>query len=484
MMTTSRPTSTRPGRVRRGHSVFEEAQAAGCSEDQIRNFLSAGYLPQPKQMQFHAAARACDRPGGPDQVGFGGARGPGKSHATFAQLALDDCRRMPGLKALYVRKIGKQAREQVDDLRRVVLKRVQHRFNRSSGALTLPGDSQIIIGNFYTEADIDKYLGLEYDAIVIEETTTLSEEKYQALRDSNRTAKDWRPRIYTTTNPGNIGHAWYKARFVEPYRRGEEAYSRFVPATVYDNEYIDDGYVRRLEENVGWRRRAYLEGDWEIAAGQYFTMFRRDLHVVKGFPVPAGWWAWLALDYGFRHPTAAILLAEDGDGNVYAIDEHVESGWLPPRHALALQAMVERNGVGTGVLHDVPAGVDVFSKTGEQTIAEQYEDQEVYLTPADVDRINGAAKVVELLGDPDSGIAPRLRIFERCHRLIETLPLMQHDPKRPEDVLKVDVDEEGRGGDDAYDALRYGLMTPSRREVSAVSRPAPDVIEMADRGEW
>ena len=36
-----------------------------------------------------------------------------------------------------------------------------------------------------------------------------------------------------------------------------------------------------------------------------------------------------------------------------------------------------------------------------------------------------------------------------------TLPLLQHDPHRSEDVLKVDVAADGSGGDDAADALRY-----------------------------
>jgi len=31
--------------------------------------------------------------------------------------------------------------------------------------------------------------------------------------------------------------------------------------------------------------------------------------------------------------------------------------------------------------------------------------------------------------------------------LIECLPSLQHDPNRPEDVLKVDVDEDGVGGE-------------------------------------
>ncbi len=58
--------------------------------------------------------------------------------------------------------------------------------------------------------------------------------------------------------------------------------------------------------------------------------------------------------------------------------------------------------------------------------------------------------------------------MRRCGRLIETLPALQHDPNRPEDVLKVDADEDGVGGDDAADALRYLVATKAR--VVAVGR--------------
>ena len=61
-----------------------------------------------------------------------------------------------------------------------------------------------------------------------------------------------------------------------------------------------------------------------------------------------------------------------------------------------------------------------------------------------------------------AGIAPKLFIHQRCGRLIETLPALQHDPNRPEDVLKVDADEEGVGGDDCADCLRYAVATKSR----------------------
>jgi len=40
---------------------------------------------------------------------------------------------------------------------------------------------------------------------------------------------------------------------------------------------------------------------------------------------------------------------------------------------------------------------------------------------------------------------------------------LQHDPNRPEDVLKVDADEDGVGGDDAADCLRYLVATRERK---------------------
>jgi hypothetical protein len=74
------------------------------------------------------------------------------------------------------------------------------------------------------------------------------------------------------------------------------------------------------------------------------------------------------------------------------------------------------------------------------------------------------------LGEPDAGLAaggvkPTLFFHKRCGRLLETLPTLQHDPNRPEDVLKVDADEDGVGGDDAADALRYLVATKGREIV-------------------
>lgn len=47
--------------------------------------------PELKQMQFHAAAQQADHPLGPTLIAMGGAHGPGKSHASIEQAAVDDC---------------------------------------------------------------------------------------------------------------------------------------------------------------------------------------------------------------------------------------------------------------------------------------------------------------------------------------------------------------------------------------------------------
>jgi hypothetical protein len=71
-------------------------------------------------------------------------------------------------------------------------------------------------------------------------------------------------------------------------------------------------------------------------------------------------------------------------------------------------------------------------------------------------------EVLHRFADPESGFPPSLFIHRRCSRLLECLPSLQHDPNRPEDVLKVDADEDGVGGDDAADTLRYLVATRSR----------------------
>ena len=158
-----------------------------------------------------------------------------------------------------------------------------------------------------------------------------------------------------------------------------------------------------------------------------------------------------------------LLGCLDGDGNLFVVDEHAERKWLPDRHAAAIRAMLARHGQAVDRLRRFVAGADVFSKQSDgSTVASQYARLGITLRPANMERVGGWAEILQRLGDVEAGVTPRLFIHARCARLIECLPSLQHDPNRPEDVLKTDADEEGIGGDDAGDALRYLCATKAR----------------------
>jgi phage terminase large subunit len=455
--------------------VFSRAAVkAGCPMDQTFNLVRGETWLQERQLAASAAARLCDQPDGPTAVGYGGARGGGKSHWLLAQMGVDDCQRVPELKCLLLRKVGKANLEHFEDLRRKLFNLLPHEFSAFRGVLTFANGSRIIAGHFQNEKDIDAYLGLEYDVIGIEEATTLTNRKYKDITTCCRSSRvladgrHWRPRIYSTTNPGGVGHAWYRLKFVVPMLERRESETRFIPARVMDNSFNNPEYRKVLESLSGWQKRAWLDGDWDIAAGQYFTTFRREVHVVEDFDETRAreWFA--AFDYGFAHYTVALLGCRDGDGNTFVVDEHAERLWLPQRHAAGIKAMLGRHQVDgrkleLGDLRRFVAGSDVFSRQGDGlTVAQQYARHGINLRPASMDRLNGWAEVQQGLGDPEHDVRPTLFIHSRCGRLVETLPALQHDPNRPEDVLKVDADEDGVGGDDAADALRYLVATTAR----------------------
>jgi len=178
----------------------------------------------------------------------------------------------------------------------------------------------------------------------------------------------------------------------------------------------------------------------------------------------------------------------DSDGNTFVVDEHAERFWLPQRHAAAIRAMLSRHNISLVGTHSTAspmsqdtyqgpcgkgsyqerlsrfsAGTDVLSRQSDgTTITHQYLREGITLKPANMDRMNGWAEILQRFGDPGAGIPPRLFIHQRCARLAKTLPSLQHDPNRPEDVLKIDADEEGILGGDAADALRYLVATKPR----------------------
>src|ERR1035437_848234 len=119
------------------------ATAAGGAEDQTRNFVAAKLWLQERQLVASAAARRCDAPDGPTAIGYGGARGGGKSHWLLAQLGADDCQRVPGLKCLLLRKVGKANAEHFEELQRRLFAGLRHEFSAYKSLLRFGNGSQI-----------------------------------------------------------------------------------------------------------------------------------------------------------------------------------------------------------------------------------------------------------------------------------------------------------------------------------------------------
>lgn len=451
-----------PGTITKAERrVVEYAMECGLPVDSLLRFRAAGYVPQPKQMEFHAACRNADNDGTAHEIGYGGARGGGKTHCAFGQVAIDDCQRFDDLKVLFLRKIGKYAKESLEDLRRNILRNVKYELKNNT--FIYPNGSRIIAGAYQYEKDIDNYLSLEYDIILIEQAEQLSKAKIDAIATVNRSSKGFRPRMYYTFNPGGLGHVYLKHKFIDPFRKGTETNTKFIFATVDDNAVVNKEYRAVLERLTGWQKAAWLHGDWDILAGQFFSNFRYDKHVIKPFGIPENWTVWAALDYGFNHPTVVTVFAK-GDGITYVIAEYGERKRLVEHHAASIKALLERQGMNLNRLSQFVAGKDAFAQRGAEngkTIADQYNDHGIYLTPANDDRISGAGQILNLLGDYDHDppTEAKLFIFNTCVNLIEQIPAMLHDPNRPEDVDKVDIDEDGFGGDDYYDSGRYGIMT-------------------------
>lgn len=448
-----------------------QAKRAGCPPAQLKHFRRVGYVPLPKQLLFHAAAREADKPGGPTDIGLGGARGPGKSHAVLAQLCADDAQRVKGLKVLLLRKVGKSAQEGFEDLLERSFTPWIPYYTPSKNMLRFPNRSRLYIGHFQHEKDIDAYLGLEYDVICIEEATTLSEAKLKIIKTCCRTSKPhWRPRVYYTFNPGGVGHGYISKLLYRPYKLKQQTETRFIPCTVRDNPFVNPEYLKVLESLTGWRRRAWLDGDMEVVAGQYYTNWDYDIHVVEDFSPPPHWRIWMGFDYGWTHATAVTLFAADDENNVYVIDQHVRNKFLPKQHAEAIKAMLERHNIDIEDVETIAAGHDAFYKRPGRsdvlTIAELYDEEGLTLRKAVIDREDGAKAILAGLGNPEANIDPILFICQRNWRLLDLIPTMQHNPNKPEDVEEFHANEDGEGGDDPFVSLRYGYMHRDNRLLS------------------
>ena len=301
-----------------------------------------------------------------------------------------------------------------------------------------PNGSIIKLGYCQSESDVLQYQGQEYDIIFLDEATQFTEYQFETLTACLRGANDFPKRMYLTCNPGGIGHEWVKRLFVtKKYRQNENAENyTFIPATVFDNRALldkDPGYVDMLNNLSDGLRQAWRDGNWDMMAGQYFSEFDRNVHVVEPFAIPEHWKRYRAIDYGLDC-LACVWVAVDEHGAYYVYREYAQ----PDKIISSGASDILELSIGEEIAATV-APPDLWSRSQESAKgkADLFRESGLDLIKGSNDREAGWLAVKDLLKvtENESGRTSRLKIFSNCEQLIGCLPSLQRDIKKPTDCM-------------------------------------------------
>ncbi len=313
-------------------------------------------------------------------------------------------------------------------------------YNSSKHTWTFKNGSIIDFAYIDNEKDVYQYQSAEYDVIRFDELTHFTEFMYTYMISRCRGANPYPKHIKSSTNPGGVGHAWVKARFIdigEPnvIHTFKEGTRIFIPSLIQDNMFLlqnDPEYVTRLDNLPEKEQKALKYGDWDIFDGQFFTEFDRKIHVCTPFEIPNDWRRFRTRDYGLDM-TAVCWIALDWRMNAFVYKELYKPDLIVSTAAKEINTMTNEN-----IITDY-APPDLWNRnkdTGKST-ADIFAENGQFLTKADNNRVTGWLAVHEWLkvfpdeqGQPTS----KLKIFSNCTNLIRTLPALQHDEKNPNDV--------------------------------------------------
>jgi hypothetical protein len=284
------------------------------------------YVPTPKQVEFDRCPAK--------YVLYGGAAGPGKSHA--ARWALyRRALKTPGFEALLLRKTFPELEK--THLRRMASevpmlggefiesKRLA-RFRHKDGRVSL-----IECGHMDDDNAVSKYLSSEYDVIVPDEGSTFDPQALLELSTRARSSKpeviaDGGAKFWVVSNPGGPASSMLLDFFIDQspdydaYPALREAYDKgewtYIPGLLDDNPYMDPAYERQLAVLPKWRYEQLRFGDWRVFAGQFFSEWNERHHVAVLEPAREGRW-FRSLDWGRNQPGCVLWWAVLPDHRLY-----------------------------------------------------------------------------------------------------------------------------------------------------------------------
>ncbi len=352
-----------------------------------------------------------------------------------------------------------------------------------------PNGARLRFAYLERDADADGYQGHSYTRIYVEEAGNFpSQAPIMKLMATLRSGHGVPCGMRLTGNPGGPGHQWVKARYVDPAPLGwkvirstfGEGLTRdrvYIPARVSDNPTLPRDYQAGLHMSGSPALvKAWLEGDWNVVAGAFFPEFNPS-HILPASHLPDAWPRFRSGDWGSARPFSFGWWAIS-DGSLPhlprgALVRYREwYGWNGnPNEGLKLTAEEVGRGIaerdGTETISNGSSVLDpaAFAQDGGPSIAERISVgggktakgvTRVAFRHADNKRISrmgamgGWDQVRSRLKGEDG--RPMIYFMENCQHIIRTLPALQHDDMKPEDV---DTDAE----DHAPDECRYACMS-------------------------
>jgi hypothetical protein len=418
---------------------------------------------------------------------FGGSKGPGKTDC----LIMEATRQVRNARyhGLLLRRTYPQLQEIIDRTQRWYpsigghWESQRHRWVFGTGAM-------ITLGHCQYEASKYNYQGHEYHYIGFDQLEQFTETQYLYLLAQQRTTvPELCCYVRATANPGGIGHGWVRRRFVdlrpsEVYHDSESHTTRmFIPSTLEDNPSlmeVDPGYEDRLRLGGETQYRAFRHGDWDSFAGQYFTGWKRDVHVVEPYALPDTWQRFISMDYGYASPSAVYWWGVDYDDRMIGYRElYVERlTYTDLAHEIQRRTpcKVERikyltadPAIWSDISHHRG---DLRGETGYEMMQRVFDAHVsrcgcsgIRVIKADNDRVNGWIRLRERIA------AVKVQVFANCTNLVRTLPEQIHDERDTEDL-------DTTGEDHAVDSVRYACMS------RPVSSERPVVVKSGTERFW
>ena len=463
------------------------------------------------------------------EVFYGGARGGGKTDGALGEFIRHAENYGRNAIGLMVRRTLKQLRETMQRSK-MIYKPLGAEFNETDKEWTFPNGARLVFAYLERDSDADNYQGHSYTRVYIEEIGNFpSATPIMKLMATLRSGAGVPCGFRATGNPGGAGHQWVKARYIDPAPMGWKIITTeftnpftgdvvtrervYIPSRLADNTYLGGDYVANLQLSGNAELvRAWLEGDWSVIAGAFFPEFGMR-HVVKPFQIPDTWTRFRSMDWGSARPFSVGWWAiSDGSLPAFprgAIIRYREwYGWNgTPNEGCKMTAEEVGRGIAERELLSAPGEPQVYeeiaygvidpaahNQDGGPSIAERIlvgSGGRVAFGRADNKRVarDGAMGGwdqlrARLIGtcerDPATGAvlwetgAPMIYFFDTCTHIIRTLPALQHDEARPEDV-------DSEGEDHAPDEARYaGMSRPYVREAAPPPRKVDFFIGTPD----